>query len=143
MRPAKDLLTSITDVLCRGRPSNSIDLSEFDVSSIRSAYFDTLSMSLGAADFILDQIRKGKIDGRSYEGECCCVLGKIAQHDKVSWKQGPIKADPLNSIVERFTQAIRPGDKPANSRFCKALETWTVEWIEHRDAYRNRSKVEW
>jgi len=68
----------------------------------------------------------GQVDGSTYEGDCACLVGTIANATKTPYKQlVSIKPDSYRPI-ERFFYAINKGDTPEDSQFSKLA----LEWIE-------------
>jgi hypothetical protein len=75
----------------------------------------------------------GKVDGSTYEGECACLVGTIANVAKVNYKNLiGIKTD-ISRPIERFFLCIKKNDTPETSQFSKLA----VDWIEEFEVYLN------
>jgi hypothetical protein len=73
----------------------------------------------------------GKVDGSTYEGECCCLVGTIANIKGCYYENIPnIKPD-SNRPAEEWFKMIRKGHTPENSEVCKL----TYKWIEEFQSY--------
>lgn len=84
---------------------------------------DVLRENRDIASGFRERIVAGKVDGTSYTGECCCVLGHFSQERRVPHNMTP-GWKPYNPI-EQFINNIREGDTPENSPWSAKLLEWT------------------
>jgi hypothetical protein len=108
-------------------------------ANLRSAYLDPIrndyELVLLSAYFEIDGLRQalveGRVHGSTYRGECACLVGTIANiRECEPLTMGDIRPD-SNRPIEIFFLAIRRGDTPETSQFCKLA----VEWL---DAFREK-----
>jgi hypothetical protein len=81
-------------------------------------------------DGLLKKLRSGEINGSTYEGECCCLVGTIANIKGCSYTNIPNIRPDSSRPAERFFLSIRKGHTPENRRRCKEIEGWILEWME-------------
>jgi hypothetical protein len=72
---------------------------------------------------LLEAMRRGRIDGTTYNGECRCLVGTIAAARRVDPKE--IGTRPW-LLEERWFLQFRPGMTPGNSWAMRV----TYQWIE-------------
>jgi len=77
----------------------------------------------------------GKINGSTYDGECCCLSGTVVNGARIN--NGPQEADRVNCImsvrdsgrpIERFFLGISIGDTPENNQAAKLVFEWIGEF---------------
>ena len=96
---------------------------------------DDLWAVLSAAPLEVHGLRKalveGKIDGSSYEGECACLVGTIANVKGCNYKNlGLLKPD-HDRPIEMFFTAIAPGQTPDKNENAKKAVEWIDQWLEN------------
>jgi hypothetical protein len=70
------------------------------------------------------------VDGSCYEGSCACLVGTIANARGVSYDAlGPLLQPNSGRPIERFFDAIAPGETPETSQPCALAAEWTADWI--------------
>ena len=109
-----------------GANLSGADLSKADLSPIRNDFWDVLLRAPKEVDGLRKALVGGRVNGSTYEGECACLVGTIAnikgeRYDTIKNLQ-PDSSRP----IERFFLAIRKGDTPETNLFCNKA----VEWID-------------
>jgi len=117
------------------------DLSDADLDSIKWDFFGRLSVWPNEADALLQAIKDGKINGSTYQGECACFVGTIAniKHCEYTDLNG-LKAD-SSSPTEVFFTTIKEGDTPENNGASKIAAGWVETFIKHRDLARTDDRI--
>ena len=78
-------------------------------------------------------IVEGRIDGSTYEGECACLVGTIANVKGCNYqKLETVKAN-SNRPAEQFFMNIKKGDKPEKNQFSKLALGWLDEFTERME----------
>ena len=84
-------------------------------------------------------IAEGRIDGSTYEGDCACLVGTLANVRHVRYDAIPSLRPNSSRPIERFFLAIRRGDTPETSTFSRLALEWTDEWLANmRAAFGHR-----
>ena len=105
----------------------------------RVDYLAVLDAAPAEVAGLREALLAGNVDGSTYEGECACLVGTIAnvRHEPVEELKAKLHADP-NRPAEQWFVPIRRGDEPSTEpenegqfRAQKALE-WLDEWRESR-----------
>lgn len=90
---------------------------------VKDDFFRFLSQCPSAAVEVLrDALVEGKIDGGTYEGECCCLVGTV---QKVLDKK--IRA---HLTVEALAGLIKKGDTPETNFVSGVFVDWIDEYME-------------
>ena len=105
------------------------NLSEADLSPIKSDFFAVLSSAPKEVEGLRAAIVEGRIDGSTYEGECACLVGTIANVAQKSYEDLPRLRPNSRRAIERFFMAIKKGDTPQNSQASKLALEWLDEWL--------------
>ena len=84
---------------------------------------------------LLQALRDGRVDGSTYQGECACLVGTIANvrgtsHTLLGARLRPDSSRP----AERWFLSIERGHTPATNPVAAITERWIVEWQEDRAA---------
>ena len=106
------------------------DLSGADLSVIKADLF--LVLALGGVEEtrgLLESLRSGEIDGSQYEGECCCLVGTLANQKGCAYNAIEGLIPNAYRPAERWFLAIRTGDTPETSQVAKITEGWIEEWL--------------
>ena len=106
------------------------NLPEAALAPIRNDLWDVLLRARNEVPFLLGALRAGKIDGSTYEGDCACLVGTIANGCAVPYWElaNDLKPD-SDRPIERWFMAIKPGHTPENSDVAKITEGWIVEFM--------------
>jgi hypothetical protein len=68
---------------------------------------------------------EGRVEGSTYEGDCACLVGTIANARHADYQQIGIKPD-SSRAAERWFMGIKKGDTPETNQISKI----TVEWLD-------------
>jgi hypothetical protein len=105
------------------------NLRDANLTPIRDDFWAVLSATPREVEGLRLAIIEGRVDGSTYNGECACLVGTIAnvRHVDVS-SLGALKPNSSRPI-ERFFLAINKGDKPETSQHSKLVLDWLDEWL--------------
>ena len=78
---------------------------------------------------LLAALKAGDVDGSTYEGECACLVGTIANVRGCDFKSLPGLVPNGDRPAEKWFLAIREGDTPRNSQVCAIAAKWVEEWL--------------
>ncbi len=107
-----------------------------NLDSIKWDFFGRLSVWPNEADALLKAIKEGRIDGSSYEGDCACFVGTIANIKGVDHNDLNGLVPDAGSPTEVFFTAIKKGDTPETNGASKIVAEWTETFIKYRDLAR-------
>ena len=101
------------------------NLSKADLLVIRGDFWQILLQNQNEVEGLLKAVREGKIDGSVYTGECCCLMGTIA-----NVRGCDVDTLEKNSSrpAERFFMGISEGHTPETNPVSKIVEQWIVEF---------------
>jgi len=102
------------------------DLRSSDLTPIRDDLWAVLCSAPAEVAGLKAALISGRIDGSTYEGDCACLVGTIANLRKVPNEEISGLKPNSSRPIERFFMAINKGDTPSNNQF-SAL---AVEWID-------------
>ena len=105
------------------------NLTDANLRAFKADLWMTLTQNRAEVPALIAALRDGRVDGSTYEGECACLVGTIANARHVPVQD--LERD-ANNPAEKWFMAIRKGDKPGDAteggfRSARALE-WTLEW---------------
>jgi hypothetical protein len=78
---------------------------------------------------VLQALREGRVDGSTYQGDCACLVGTIANVKGVRYDELPSIRPNCSRPAERLFLGISRGDIPATNPIVKVVEEWTEEWL--------------
>jgi Pentapeptide repeats (8 copies) len=108
-----------------GADLSGADLSWATLDPIKADFW----MILLSAPFEVAGLRlaliEGRVDGSTYEGDCACLVGTIANVRHASYKELGIKPDSTRA-AERWFMGIKKGDTPETNQVSKI----TVKWLD-------------
>lgn len=108
-----------------------VDLSGVDLSVIKKDMFDVLLRAIPEIPNLKKSIIEGKIDGSTYDGDCCCLCGTLEKSDNVIICERIKIGRDASRPIERFFCGINPGDTPETNQFSKLA----LEWVEEFESY--------
>jgi hypothetical protein len=102
-----------------------------DLSPIRDDLWAVLSSSPKEVIGVIQALKEGRVDGSTYEGECACLVGTIANIQETRYNN--LKFVSPNSLrpVERFFMGIVRGDTPETNQVSKLAVEWCEEWLNN------------
>jgi hypothetical protein len=110
------------------------DLSSADLRPIRDDFWAVLSAAPKEVAGLRAAIVEGRINGSTYEGQCACLVGTIANVRACGHRDlGILKPEPSRPI-ERFFLLIQEGNTPANHAPSKIVLEWLDEWVANVSA---------
>ena len=71
---------------------------------------------------------EGRVDGSTYEGECACLVGTIANVAECAYDALPVLKPDSNRPIELLFCAINKGDTPDTNPISKIAVEWIDEW---------------
>ncbi len=116
----------------RNADLRNANLRNADLSSIMYDFFGRLSVVPNEAKALLDAIKKGKIKGSSYEGDCCCFVGTVANNMGVFYQNVPGLKPDQRSQTERWFLGIKEGDTPQTSQISAITAGWVESFIANQ-----------
>ena len=103
------------------------DLTGADLTSQKADFFDILLRASREVAGLRAALIAGKVDGSTYEGECACLVGTIANVRSASFHDLGNGIKPNSSRpAERWFLGIREGDTPDTNQ----ISAITVGWID-------------
>ena len=105
------------------------DLSGADLTPIRDDIWAVLSAAPREVPALIEALKAGRVDGSTYIGECCCLVGTIAAARGTDYMSlESLKAN-SSRPAERFFMGICKGDTPESSQFSKLVLEWSEQWL--------------
>ncbi|MFJ6322301.1 MULTISPECIES: pentapeptide repeat-containing protein [unclassified Rhizobium] len=113
----------------RSADLSSADLSYADLRSFKADLWMTLTQNRHEVPALVAALRDGRVDGSTYEGECACLVGTIANAKNVYYE---VLDHGASNPAEQWFAMIRKGDKPeddsAGGFASKMALEWATEW---------------
>ncbi len=118
------------------------DLSSADLSDTKKDFLERLSKAKDEVKGLYDYLMKGKINGTSYEGDCACFCGTIANIRKENYKEMSIDLRPdSSSPTEIFFMTIQKGDLPQSNPVADIVRTWIEEFAKENSIKLPRYEI--
>jgi len=117
----------------RGADLSSANLSGADLMPIKADFFEILLHAIGEVGGLKKKLIEGKVDGSVYEGECCCLVGTIANERACNYNQLVGIIPDGSRPAERFFAGISIGATPENNQAAKVA----LDWIEEFERFVN------
>ena len=112
---------------------SSADLRYADLSSIKADYFDVLLRGKKEIEGLRAALVEGRVNGSTYEGECACLVGTIANVCHKAYNGMDNLQPNSDRPIERFFLAIKTKDTPETNQVSKLA----VEWLDEFTALLN------
>jgi len=112
----------------RGADLRGADLRGANLQPIRDDLWAVLSSAPAEVPALLEALRSGRVNGSTYEGECACLVGTIANAHGCAYDALPTLKPNAGRPAERFFLGINTGDTPATNQFSKLAEEWIMAW---------------
>jgi len=90
-----------------------------------------LAVASKEARGVKETLEKGRVNGATYEGKCCCLVGTIARIRGCFYLSMKNLEPDLSRPAEQWFMQIRKGDTPKNSKAAKLAHKWITEWIKN------------
>jgi uncharacterized protein YjbI with pentapeptide repeats len=107
------------------------DLKGADLEPIKYDLWAVLCCAPAEASGLRQALVEGRVNGSTYEGECACLVGTIANVKHCSYDQVPNLKPNSDRPIERFFMGIKTGDTPEKSQFSKFAVEWIDEWVKN------------
>ncbi len=99
---------------------------------IRDDLFLVLDAAPNEVPALLRALEEGRVDGSTYSGECCCLVGTIANARGVNHDEIPGIVPNASRPAEVWFMAIRRGD--TNGAVNRITQGWVRDWLtRHAD----------
>ena len=127
----------LRDAFLRGADLRGADLRDAvltgaDLRDAREDFRKILAAAPAEVAGLLLAVNEGRIDGGCYEGECCCLIGTIANMRGVDYRdlaKSSVELEPdMSRPAEVLFLAISRGHKPETNSVAKIVRDWIVEW---------------
>lgn len=115
----------------RGANFGGADLRGANLVIVRDDVWAVLSSAPSEVVGLRKAIIDGKIDGKTYDGECACLVGTLANTRHCNYNAIPLLQPDSSRPAERFFLAIKPGDTPEKSQAAKLALEWIDQWLEN------------
>ena len=124
----------LSDANLRGANLSGADLSgaylrDANLQPIRDDLFSVLSSVPREVPALLEALRAGKVNGSTYEGECACLVGTVANARGCRYDALPELRPDSSRPAECWFLGIGTGDTPDTSSIAKLTEAWILEWM--------------
>jgi uncharacterized protein YjbI with pentapeptide repeats len=104
------------------------DLIRANLSGIKDDFFQILASARNEIQFLRGALVNGLVDGSTYQGECACLVGTIANAKGVNYQEVGITPDPSRP-AERWFLGIRKGDTPETNQISAITLGWVDEFL--------------
>ena len=122
----------LTRAVLRDAVLRDADLTGADLRDAREDFRKILAAAPAEVAGLLLAVNEGRIDGGCYEGECCCLIGTIANMRGVDYRdlaKSSVELEPdMSRPAEVLFLAISRGHKPETNSVAKIVRDWIVEW---------------
>lgn len=135
-----------------GTDLTGTNLSEVDLgnTNLREAYldgikadlFDVLDCAPQEVRGLLQALEEGRVDGETYSGDCCCLIGTIAEVRGCSFKQLENITPNVDRPIEVWFFSILKGDTPESSIVAAITAEWINDWLAHGSTPREEMRRE-
>lgn len=92
----------------------------------RQDFYQILDQNPSEVLPLLTLLRQGKINGKTYEGECTCLVSSIARLKGVSYRH--LYPNSFR-LAEQWFWAIHERHTPQNNEFARITEQWILQWL--------------
>ena len=126
---------NLTGANLTGANLTGADLTDANLDPIRDDLFAVLSAAPTEVKALIAALKTGKVDGSTYEGECACLIGTIANARGCEYAElAPILRANSDRPIERFFLAIKKGDTPDTNDLCRLALAWSETWLSRMQA---------
>ena len=105
------------------------DFTGADLTPVRDDLWAVLSSAPAEVEGLRTALVEGRVDGSTYEGECACLVGTLANVRQCKYSAITGLSPDSRRPAERFFLAINPGDTPENSVEVKLAVEWIDQWL--------------
>jgi len=102
------------------------NLSRANLSPVRADVFAILDAAPAEVPALLAALEAGRVDGSAYEGECCCLVGTLANARGCKYTALGVTPD-SSRPAERWFMGISAGNSAGT--VTTITQGWVREWI--------------
>jgi uncharacterized protein YjbI with pentapeptide repeats len=117
-----------------GANLSDANLSGANLQTVRDDFWAVLSAAPREAAGLRAALIEGRVDGSTYEGECACLVGTIANLAHKHYAALPMLKPDSSRPIERFFMAITKGATPANNKASKLAVEWLDQWTANMES---------
>ena len=110
------------------------NLSDAYLTPIRDDLWAVLSATPAEVPALIAALKAGRVDGSTYEGECACLVGTLANARAVHYLGIESLSPNSSRPIERFFMGISRGDTPETNQCSKLALEWAEEWLARMQA---------
>lgn len=114
-----------------GADLRGADLEGANLAPIKDDLFAVLLRAIPEIPRFKHSIIEGRIDGSTYEGECCCLNGTLCKSENELIRINVLTVRDSERPIERLFLSIKKGDTPQTNPVLKLV----LEWVEEFESY--------
>jgi len=123
-----------------GADLSGADLRGANLQSFKADLWMILTQNPAEVGGLVKALEEGRVDGSTYNGECACLVGTIANVRGVPFDQSGLKGD-SSRPAEQWFLMIRKGDKPTDDTGGGFAAKQALEWIAEWQGLQSPAKV--
>ena len=104
-------------------------LTDADLRPIRDDLYAVLSSAPAEVPALIAALKAGKVDGSTYEGDCACLVGTIANARRCDYRAIPGLHPNSSRPAEVFFLGITKGDTPETHQHARIACAWAEDWL--------------
>jgi hypothetical protein len=110
------------------------DLSPQQQVWFRDDIWAVLSSAPLEVEGLLKSLKEGRVDGSTYEGDCACLVGTIANVRGCDVEKMEGLKPNASRPAEQWFMQIKRGDTPESNKAAKLAYDWISEWQQRMAA---------
>ena len=110
------------------------NLRDANLSVIRDDIWAVLCSAPAEVPALRGALASGIVDGSTYKGPCCCLVGTLAKARDCKETEIPGLMPNPSRPAERFFMGIKSGDTPETNQASKLALEWIDQWIANMRA---------
>lgn len=127
---------SLRDANLRAADLSYANLRAAILTPVRDDLWAVLSAAPKEVEGLRLALIEGRIDGSQYTGDCCCLVGTIANVRSCDYHDLGLLKPNAQRPSERFFLGIKKGDRPDTNQFSKLALEWIDTWLANmREAF--------
>lgn len=117
-----------------GASLDGASLDGADLTPIRADFYDVLAAAPREVAGLIEALKSGRVDGSTYEGECACLVGTIANVRHADYRLLDGLEPDSSRPIERFFMGISKGDTPETNQLSALAVGWAQAWLTNMQA---------
>jgi hypothetical protein len=109
-----------------GADLSGADLSDAYLLPIKADFIEVISRAPLEVPALIAALKEGRVDGSTYEGQCACLVGTIANARRINYRA--INPD-ASRPSERLFMNISRGDTPETNQVSALALEWAETWL--------------